>query len=134
MEIGIFDCSDSSYIADFRCYSIMRSEIKLFSSHCLLAMEKRMFMGQLCTYTKKSRRSGSRQPVDRAPPNGFAVQIGLLSQEKCYRVHSLQSEKIHFASGSAVHPVARITFGLIPRSVDSNVGFYCFRRHRFTKE
>lgn len=91
-------------------------------------------MGQLCTYTKKSRRSGSRQPVDRAPPDGFAVQIGLLSQEKCDRVHSLQSEKMHFASRSAVHPFARITFGLIPRSVDSNVGFYCFRRHHFTND
>lgn len=91
-------------------------------------------MGQLCTYTKKSRWSGSRQSVDRAPPDGFAVQIGLLSQEKCHCVYSLQSEKMHFASRSAVHPFARIMFGLIPRSVDSNVGFYCFRRHRFTKE
>lgn len=35
MEKRIFSCSDSSYIADFRCYSIMRSEIKLFLSHCL---------------------------------------------------------------------------------------------------
>lgn len=91
-------------------------------------------MGQLCTCIKKSRRSGSRQPVDRAPPDGFAVQIGLLSQEKCDCVCSLQSEKMHFTSRSAVHPFARITFGLIPRSVDSNVGFYCFRRHCFTKE
>lgn len=40
MEKRIFSCSDSSYIADFRCYSIMRSEIKLFLSHCLLATEK----------------------------------------------------------------------------------------------